>query len=58
MGIQYRIVSILYSLNNDMNIFKRLQLLSKMARKEVIRKGLRRQKKWKEVDLSPQTSAY
>ena len=50
MGIQYRFVSLLYSLNNDMNIFKRLQLLSKMARKEVIRKGLRRQKEGKEVE--------
>jgi len=29
-----------------------------VQKKKVIRKGIRRQKEWKEVDLSPETSAY
>ena len=40
-----------------MNIFERFKLSNKWYTNEVIRKGVRRQKEWKEMDLSPETSA-
>ena len=37
---------------------KGLNFQVKWYTNEVIRKGVRRQKEWKEMDLSPETSAY
>ena len=40
-----------------MNIFERFKLPSKMKQKLGNQEGVRRQKEWKEMDLSPETSA-